>query len=241
MTADHRLIAAMNELPEYTLIRSDRRSLELRVLPDQRLQIRAPRRTPVRDIEAFLRSRLPWLARTRARLAERPAPLALPLAHGARHPLLGQPVELKVQPGKRQMTLLQGDQLHMHLPTPTATTIGAALERWYRSQARTEFNAEIDRQFPFFAARGHARPTLRIKRMKSRWGSLSTRGYINLNLALIQLPRPCLEYVVTHELCHLEHMDHGPGFHRLMDQQLPDWRARKALLNRLPVIHHDLS
>ena len=110
------------------------------------------------------------------------------------------------------------------------------LDTWYREQARRHFNTEIDRQFPFFADRGHARPLLRVKRMKSRWGSLSSRGYINLNLALIQLPRPCLEYVVTHELCHLEHMNHGPGFQRLMDQRLPDWRARKALLNRLPVL-----
>lgn len=223
-------------LPEYTLIRSDRRSLELRVLTDQRLEIRAPRRTAQSDIDDFLRSRLSWLARTRARLAQRAAPLTLPLAHGARHPLLGQPVQLHILTGARRAPFLQGDRLQIQLPTPDEASIGRALDDWYRHQARTAFNAEIDRQFPFYAARGHARPTLRIKRMKSRWGSLSTRGYINLNLALIQLPRPCLEYVVAHELCHLEHMDHGPGFHRLMDQRMPDWRARKALLNRLPVI-----
>ncbi|WP_245932512.1 M48 family metallopeptidase [Isoalcanivorax indicus] len=227
-----------HSLPEYRLIRSDRRSLELRVLPDQRLEIRAPRRTAQSDIDAFLRSRLPWLARTRDRLAERPAPLTLPLVHGARHPLLGQPVQLHIQVGARRPPVLQDDRLHIQLPAPTPDAIASVLDGWYRAQARSAFNAEIDRQFPFFAARGHARPTLRIKRMKSRWGSLSSRGYINLNLALIQLPRSCLEYVVAHELCHLEHMDHGPGFHRLMDQRLPDWRARKTLLNRLPLITH---
>ncbi|MBZ2188960.1 M48 family metallopeptidase [Alcanivorax sp. JB21] len=227
----------MADLP-YTLIRSRRRSLELRVLADQRLEVRAPERASERDIRAFVESRRGWIERTLARMAERPAPLVLALEQGARHPLLGQPIQLAIRPGPRRAPELRQDQLHIQIPDAAPARVATVLDSWYREQARTHFNAEIDRQFPFFADRGHARPLLRIKRMKSRWGSLSSRGYINLNLALIQLPRSCLEYVVAHELCHLEHMDHGPGFHRLMDQRLPDWRARKALLNRLPLITH---
>lgn len=71
--------------------------------------------------------------------------------------------------------------------------------------------------------------------MKSRWGSLSSRGYINLNLELIKTPLPCIEYVVLHELCHLEHMNHGPGFRRLLSQCLPDWQQRRQQLNLAPL------
>ena len=228
----------MTDLPDYTLIRSTRRTLELRLLADLRIEVRAPLRTSQADIDTFLRSRADWLARTRARMRQRPGPLTLALADGARHPLLGEPVVLAVRQGPRRAPVLQGDTLQMSLPAPEAAAVADALERWYRTQARQVFNDEIDRQFPFFAARGYQRPTLRIKRMKSRWGSLSSRGYMNLNLSLIQLPRPCLEYVVAHELCHLAHMDHGPGFKRLLSECMPDWAARKTLLNQLPTLQY---
>lgn len=220
-------------IPSYTVTRTRRRSLELRVFPDRRIEVRAPLKTPERDIAEFVDSRRDWLRRTLAQMAERPAPLRLALADGARHPFLGRPITLRLARGTADAVLRQ-DELFITAPSPERT--GALLDRWYRTQARAHFDAEIDRHFPFFAARGHARPVLRIKQMKSRWGSLSQRGYINLNLALIRLPLPCLEYVVVHELCHLEQMNHGPRFHALMDQRLPDWRARRQLLNRLPAI-----
>src|SRR5690606_39832156 len=82
------------------------------------------------------------------------------------------------------------------------------------------------------------RPQLRIKKMRTRWGSLSQRGYINLNLALMQLPEHLLELVVVHELCHLKHFDHGPGFRALMSQCLPDWRVREQQLSQLRSEEH---
>jgi predicted metal-dependent hydrolase len=217
----------------YTVTRSRRRSLELRVFPDHRIEVRAPLRTRDQDIAEFVDSRRDWLQRTLTQLAERPPPLQLALVDGARHPFLGRPVTLRLAQGPSGAVLRQ-DELFITATSPERAA--ALLDRWYREQARQHYEAEIDRHFPFFAARGHTRPVLRIKQMKSRWGSLSRRGYINLNLALIRLPMPCLEYVVVHELCHLEQMNHGPQFHALMDQRLPDWRARRQLLNRLPAI-----
>ena len=73
---------------------------------------------------------------------------------------------------------------------------------------------------------------LRIKRMRTRWGSLSKKGYINLNLALLSLPEDLIELVVVHELCHLEHFDHGPVFIACMTSCLPDWRARDKRINQ---------
>jgi predicted metal-dependent hydrolase len=88
-----------------------------------------------------------------------------------------------------------------------------------------------------------------VRKMTSRWGSLGgpvrrgalrwpgvsprTASRMTLNLALIRAPRECSEYVVVHELCHLEHRGHGRDFYRLMDQQLPDWPERKRRLESL--------
>lgn len=71
-----------------------------------------------------------------------------------------------------------------------------------------------------------------IREMKTRWGSCSVKtGNIRINLHLAQKPKECLEYVVVHELCHLLEPSHNARFHSLMDYFIPDWQARKSLLN----------
>ena len=74
--------------------------------------------------------------------------------------------------------------------------------------------------------------------MRTRWGSCSrTRGTIRFNTELAKKPRECLEYILVHELIHLIEPAHNENFIRLMDQFLPGWKARRELLNRLPVRH----
>ena len=75
-----------------------------------------------------------------------------------------------------------------------------------------------------------SKPTLRIARMKNRWGSLSRNATLTLNPELIKAPRECIEYVVIHELCHLLHHNHGPEFQSLLERSLPDWINRKHKL-----------
>lgn len=72
--------------------------------------------------------------------------------------------------------------------------------------------------------------TLRI--MKTRWGSCTPKtGRIRLNLALAFVPDELLEYVLVHELTHLDERGHGTGFQRRMTHYLPDWKQRRRALN----------
>ena len=210
--------------------------MELRVLPGRQIEVRAPRRASLASIRQFVASQGDWLARALERTALQPLPLDLHLVDGARLPLLGESLVLQTGAVTMRAACRQGDVLVMPPDDKDGSTRERLLQRWYRQQAYQHFNAQIDAAFPWFAARGYQRPVLRVKTMKSRWGSLSFRGYINLNLMLICFPRPCLDYVVVHELCHLVHQNHGRDFQKLMDQFLPDWHARKALLNRLPSV-----
>ena len=59
---------------------------------------------------------------------------------------------------------------------------------------------------------------LHIHKTKSRWGSCSTLGSINLSLYLMLLPMHLQDFVMHHELTHLQEMNHGPRFHRLLDE-----------------------
>ena len=69
--------------------------------------------------------------------------------------------------------------------------------------------------------------------MSKRWGSCSRKGTITLSLDLIKTPLHCIEYVITHELCHLLVHDHSPAFFRMLSRCMPDWERRKARLEEV--------
>jgi len=82
---------------------------------------------------------------------------------------------------------------------------------------------------------GEVGVTWRLSRMRSRWGVCNwAKRRVGYSTMLAFRPRDEVEYVVVHELTHLQVHDHGPRFRRLMDGRLPSWRALRARLNRPP-------
>ena len=94
------------------------------------------------------------------------------------------------------------------------------------------FTEILDEFYPLFVPYGVKKPKLRVRTMKSCWGScLVNKGIITLNRKLLMKPRECIEYVVVHELCHFIHPNHSKQFYGFMEQFMPDWKERKARLN----------
>lgn len=217
---------------DYQLVRSRRRSLELRIYPDRRIEVRAPLRCPQRDIDVFVSSRKNWIEKKLQALPEyQGTPAAQRYVDGSTHYFFGEPLALALRAG-RGKALLNDGVLQLAVADPEdAASVERALYRWYRQQAQADFVARLHRLFPPFAARGHRLPALTLRRMRSRWGSLSSRSGMSLNVELVRHHPEHIDYVVVHELCHLEHMDHGDGFKSLLTHLMPDWRARRQALN----------
>jgi hypothetical protein len=69
-----------------------------------------------------------------------------------------------------------------------------------------------------------------IKQQTSRWGSCSSKGNLNFNYRLLFLDSTLLDYVVVHELCHLEQHNHSRQFWQLVSRAMPNFQAcRRAL------------
>ena len=74
------------------------------------------------------------------------------------------------------------------------------------------------------------RAPIRLRPLKSLWGSLDTRDRVTLDLALALAPPAALRYVVVHELCHLRIRSHSPRFWALVERLYPDWREQRDWL-----------
>ena len=144
-------------------------------------------------------------------------------------PYLGERLELRVRVERdrqRSHVARRNGTLHVALgPEP----LRDALEGWYRRQAR----AEVARRLDAAAARAGVTYTrLSIRGQRTRWASCSSNGAMSFNYSLLLAPHEILDYVVEHEVAHLEVPDHSPRFWALLESRSPEWRAREEWLRR---------
>lgn len=95
-----------------------------------------------------------------------------------------------------------------------------ALESFLKRHAKRVFAPVVHQLAEEKGLPPAARVCVRFQR--TRWGSCSSAGNINLNVCLLFLPREQAEYVFLHELCHREHMNHSPCFWKLLETVLPE-------------------
>jgi predicted metal-dependent hydrolase len=72
-----------------------------------------------------------------------------------------------------------------------------------------------------------------IRDQKSRWGSCSSKKNLNFNYRIVFLRREVALYLVAHELCHLEQMNHSPLFWKLVEQLVPNYKSLRAELKKI--------
>jgi len=207
-----------------------RQTLGIEVHPDQRVVIRAPLGCAEDVIADRVRKRASWISRQIADF-QRYSPRTPQRQHvsGETHLYLGRQYRLKVGVGETASVRMTRGQLAVTMPgNPDPERVKAMLHRWYLDHARQVFIEVLEQCLPRF--KGHQRPRLIVRAMQSRWGSLSQAGSMTLNANLVRAPRACIEYVVTHELCHLRHRDHDASFFRLLGRVMPDWEKRKQQL-----------
>jgi hypothetical protein len=210
-----------------------RRTVAVEVHPDLRVIVRAPAQADARVIAGHVAERGRWIGRAieRFRRAGGQAPPPAQHRDGETHHFLGEPYRLQVEKGRRAGVTIREGVIQVALPgEATPRRVRRALEGWYRDRLREMAAGIVAEWMEHFVARGHGPPTVRVRRMTTRWGSLADRRRMTLNLALVHAPPECLEYVVVHELCHLEHRGHGRSFYRLLDLLLPDWRQHRRRL-----------
>jgi len=205
----------------YRIRRSDRaRRIRVSVEGNGDVVVVLPLRSPERHAEEAVKQLGPWIERRRRAVATAAAEVGR--APGT-VPYLGETLTLVPEPGRTRVAR-RGDRLLV-----PDTGAREALERWYRQRARVEVGPRLDAAC---ARWGSTYTGLTIRGQKTRWASCSAKGAMSFNWRLLLAPPEVLDYVVEHEVCHLEVMDHSPRFWRLLESRVPGWRAPAAWLRR---------
>lgn len=190
-----------------------------------------PQGTHAAQVFAFLRKHGEWLERKLEEL-RLDAPLA-PLRPGVplRLRLRGEPLRLVWRRGLRPSLEIDQQGLTLTLPQPYARSSLPLAYGLLRSFLEARMRRDLGRQLGRHCAQLGAAPScLRLRPLKSLWGSLDVRGRVSLDLALVLAPPAVLRYVLIHELCHLRVRSHAPRFWALVEQLCPDWRQQRDWL-----------
>lgn len=238
----NREVRLADALVAYAFTRAKRKSIGFVIGPDG-LVVRAPRWTPLHEVDAALQEKGAWILRKLQESRERQG-----RAHSARVdwrdgvaiPYLGQSITVVLDPthgfsdrGAQWKDAAQGTGSHsLHVGLPKAATpeqIRDAVQAWLMRQAAANFKQRMDHFTPLLGVQWKK---LRLSNADTRWGSASADGSIRLNWRLIHFRQPVIDYVVAHELSHLRVMDHSQTFWNTVATVVPDYQSLRAQLKK---------
>lgn len=219
----------MTNTPGYPLkiVRSQRKTYEIRILPNGGVEIRVPARATKAQVEQILAKKAAWIEAKRAVVGQSQAQSEPQryisgerfLYLGEKHPLTL--VEEGVQ--AKPLVFKQGFFLQRQAQPQAA----AHFEKWYRDEARRIFN----KRAALYAKRhGLAYGPLKLSSARTRWGSCGAKGSLNLNWRLVLAPLHVIDYVIVHELAHLRERNHSTRFWVEVEKMMPDYREPRTWL-----------
>jgi predicted metal-dependent hydrolase len=222
------------------IVYKDIKNLHISVYPpDGRVRVAAPERMAEDTIRLAVVHRLPWIKRHRDQLLKAERQTKRQMLSGESHYVWGQRYRLDVsRTGGHFRVEIKGQTLYVLTPEGSdSQTRFETLDRWYRRQLKAALPGLFAKWLPKI---GVDMPNVVVRHMKTKWGTYNTGSRtIWLNPELAKKDPRGLEYIVVHELVHFHERSHGERFVALMDQHLPDWRARREELNGAPLAGED--
>lgn len=221
----------------FTIIRKPVKNINLNVRPNSEVYVSANHHVPEDVIIDFVKEKADWILKQQSyfKQAKPDNTHEKEYVSGETFRYLGRQYRLKVIETEKEETVkLINGYFHLYVKDKNNLTHKAKLlDEWYRNKAFETFHSILDKLYPLVQSYGISKPSIQIRLMKARWGScLYKKNTILLNYELIKAPIYCIEYVILHELIHFIHRHHSKRFYRLLTVLMPDWKERKAILDK---------
>ena len=209
----------------------DRKTLGIAVHPDGSVVVKAPCGATELQIHQGVLHRAPWICKQQRYFREfgiHNPPRRY--VNGESHLYLGRQYMLRINKGSENQVQYHSNILE--IVYKDGTSAKKVLQEWYRERASIKFNEYAKPIIERFKKYDVTPSSIEIRQMKTRWGSCTMQDKITLNVELIRAPRICIEYVITHELCHLVHKNHTKAFYELLSKEMPQWERWKMKLEK---------
>jgi predicted metal-dependent hydrolase len=223
------------KIVHFRLRHSARKTLAISVHPDLSVTVTAPKEAALDQIKGKVRKRADWILRQQDYFSQflPPQPQRQYMS-GETHYYLGKQYRLKIEESQDEAVKLKHGRINVTVRDKSNSQLVAALlNEWLLMRARDRFQISLQKCNERLRKYRIENPQLRIRKMSKRWGSCTRQGVIYLNPELIKAPSHCIDYVVTHELCHVRHPHHGKEFYSLLSRVMPDWEGRKRQLEKV--------
>lgn len=221
------------------IVFSSRKSIAIQISGvDGSITVRAAHGANIDDILTFVNSKSLWIENKLSQIATRADNIVKrEYIDGSKHLFLGKEYTLKVFKDGIKPTIIDSDEIHLHITTKG--NVKKYLNIWYKNQAMTIMPSIITPIIVDFHNKYSRSPSsIEYKFVSSYWGVCTSDLIIRLNIELIRAKREHVEYIISHELCHLVHPNHSKSFYNLLDQFRPSWKQEKKSLNELVSIKY---
>lgn len=216
----------------YSIEFAQRKTLSICVNPNGSIHLKAPVEATLEQIQEKIRKRAAWILRQKRFFESFGTPTTKrQYVSGESHLYLGRQYMLRVKESNTNAVHYQNNIIEIECRHKEDA--GVLLQTWYRQRASIKFPEYAKPIIEQFATYGITPKSISIKEMEKRWGYCTTDSHIFLNPRLICAPRCCIEYVITHELCHLIYRSHNKNFYALLTKEMPHWERWKNKLERI--------
>ena len=211
-------------------VSSRAKRVRLEISKDRGLLVVIPKRFSLADVPNVLKGKSRWILRKLDYFdSQRASEPTHRLGDGDAVPYRGRSLALDIciRPGGRPMVRREKSLLRMVLPDHEPSVVIKTLENWYRQEARRVVTQRVE---SFAGTFGSSYNKIYIRNQRTRWGSCSTHKNLSFNWRLVIMPPEVMDYVIIHELTHLEELNHSRHFWQLVEARCPGYRDYKSWL-----------
>lgn len=217
---------------DITVKRKRIRNIYLKVLPDTSVELSVPLRADSGEILTFLTEHKKWIEKAILKFKDNET-IKDTVVSGGVVTILGIKYFVFVYRSNADKVIKDGFTICVYSTKyQDKEYIKKQYEKYFYENALKYFEMVIDKYYSEIQKYNIAKPILKVKILKSKWGScLPKERKITLNLLLYKTKPECIEYVVLHELTHLLFLGHSKQFYKFIEKIMPDYKTNEKMLD----------
>lgn len=219
----------------FELERKNVKNINLNIRPDMSIMVSANDSVPLSIIEDFVKEKGPWICKNMNYFKEfqTDEKNEREYVSGESFKYLGRQYRLRVRESEIETVKYFRGFIYLYVKdTNNFNKKEKLFNDWMHEKANIHCDESLDRMYKLVKNYDIPKPSIKIREMKSRWGSCHREDkIILLNSELIKAPKYCIDYVVFHELIHFKYKNHDNRFYTFLTSLMPDWEKRKKILD----------